>query len=56
MKNTKNSLEAVKREIFYYLGKNVSDDEAEEIMYIKEDNPTASLDEIISDYYGCMEA
>ena len=56
MSTTKTSLESIKREIFYYLGKNVPDDEAEEIMYMKEDNPTASLDEIISDYYGCMEA
>ena len=47
------SIEHVKREVYYYLGKMPTVDEAEEILDFAEANPSASLDEIISDYYGC---
>lgn len=47
------SIEFVKKEVYYYTGKVVSNVEAFEILDIAEDNPYASLDEIISDYYTC---
>ncbi len=47
------SIEQVKREVWYYRGKMPTVEEAEEIMDFVEANPSASLDEIISDYYGC---
>jgi hypothetical protein len=42
----------LKREIWYYIGKKATDEEAEEILGFIEDNPEASIDEIISDYFG----
>lgn len=47
------SIEQVKRDVYYYLGRRPTVQEAEEIMDFAEMNPSASLDEIISDYYGC---
>ena len=47
------SIEYIKNEILYYTGMKVSTQEAEEIRGFAEDCPGASLDEIISDYYGC---
>lgn len=47
------TIEQIKKEIWYYAGKKASTAEAEEILGFVEDNPEASLDEIISDYYGC---
>lgn len=47
------SIELIKKEIFYYCGKQASNQEAEEIKAFAEDCPEASLSEIISDYYGC---
>ena len=43
----------IKDEVFYYLHMQATDEEAEEILGFVEDNPEASLDEIMSDYYGC---
>lgn len=47
------SIEHIKNEVMYYYGLKVSTQEAEEIKAFAEDCPGASLDEIISDYYGC---
>lgn len=47
------SIEQVKKEVLYYNGRNITDDEAEEILALIEDCPGASLSEIISDYYNC---
>lgn len=47
------SIEQVKKEVLYYNGRNITDDEAEEILAFVEDCPGASLSEIISDYYSC---
>ena len=46
------SIETIKREVYYYRGKLPTVQEAEEIMDFADTNPSASLDEIISDYYG----
>ena len=45
------SIEFIKKEIYYYTGKVVSNVEAFEILDIAEDNPYASLDEITTSYY-----
>lgn len=45
--------EQIKDEVLYYLRRRATDEEAEEILGYVEDNPGASLDEIIADYYGC---
>lgn len=47
------SIELIKNEVLYYTGLKASNQEAEEIKAFAEDCPGASLDEIISDYYGC---
>ena len=47
------SIEYIKNEVYYYIGKKASNQEAQEIQAFAEDCPGASLDEIISDYYGC---
>lgn len=47
------SIEMVKQEVYYCIGRRPTVDEAEEILDFAEMNPSASLDEIISDYYGC---
>jgi hypothetical protein len=52
-KLTAMSIEMIKNEVMYYCGMKVSTREAEEIKAFAEDCPGASLDEIISDYYGC---
>ena len=41
----------MKKEIWYYSGKKATDEEAEEILGFIENNPSASLDEIIQEYY-----
>jgi hypothetical protein len=46
------SIEQLKKEVYYYTGKQCSDEEAEEIMGYAEDYPHVSLDEIISDYFN----
>ena len=48
------TIKEIKEEIFYYIGERATDEEAEEILGFVEDNPGASLDEIVSEYYGCM--
>ena len=47
------SIEMIKNEIYYYTGMKASTQEAQEIKAFVEDCPGASMDEIISDYYGC---
>ena len=47
------TVEQIKKEVYYYIGKKISDDEALEIMYFVEDCPGASLDEIVSEYFSC---
>jgi hypothetical protein len=47
------TIKEIKDEVLYYLRRRATDKEAEEILGFVEDNPEASLDEIISDYYGC---
>lgn len=46
------SLKEIKSEIEYYTGKKPTTQEAQEIAMFY-NNGSASLDEIISDYYGC---
>lgn len=45
------TVEQMKKEIWFYAGKKATNQEAEEIIGFMEDNPSASLDEIIQDYY-----
>ena len=47
------SIEFIKNEVLYYTGMKASTQEAQEIKAFAEYYPGASLDEIISDYYGC---
>lgn len=47
------TIEQIKKEIYYYVGKRATNEEAEEILGFIEDTPDASLDEIISEYYSC---
>jgi hypothetical protein len=47
------SIEQVKKEVWYYRGKMPTVQEAEEILDFAEENPSASLSEIVADYYGC---
>lgn len=47
------TIKQIKDEVLYYLRRKATDEEAEEILGYIEDNPNASLDEIIADYYGC---
>ena len=47
------SIETIKNEVYYYCGLKATNLEAQEIKAFAEDCPVASLDEIISDYYGC---
>ena len=46
------SIDAIKREVWYYRGKLPTVQEAEEIMDFVDLNPSADLSEIIADYYG----
>ena len=45
-------IEKIKKEVYYYNGRHITDDEALEILDFKAENSEASLDEIIKDYYG----
>ena len=47
------SIERVKQEVYYCIGRRPTVQEAEEIMDFADLNPSADLSEIISDYYGC---
>ena len=47
------TIKEVKEEVLYYLRRMATDEEADEILGFIEDNPDASLDEIIQEYYGC---
>jgi len=40
-------------EVEYYIGKRISKREAEEIKWHLENHPHATLEEIVSAYYGC---
>ena len=46
------SLNQIRTEVYYYTGREATDEELEEIIDFKNENPHASLDEIIKDYYG----
>lgn len=46
------SVEQIKKEAYYYLGRDITEAEAEEILAFTEDCPSASLDEILSDYFN----
>ena len=46
------TIEMIKDEVEYYTGRTCSDDEAKEIKWFCETNH-ASLEEVISAYYGC---
>ena len=45
-------IEKIKKEVYYYTGREATDEELEEIIDFKNENPHASLSEIIKDYYG----
>ena len=47
------SIERIKQEVWYCIGRRPTVQEAEEIMDFAELNTSADLSEIISDYYGC---
>ena len=47
------SLKEIKSEIEYYTGKKPTAQEVQEIAIYYNNSCGASLDEIISDYYGC---
>ena len=47
------SIEMIKKEVYYYCGRSISDDEAEEILAFAKDCPGAALNEIVEDYYNC---
>lgn len=47
------TLEQMKKEIYYYIGENVPDEEAEDILGLVEELPGTPLNEIISEYYSC---
>lgn len=47
------SIEMIKKEVYYCIGRRPTVQEAEELMDFVELNPCADLSEIISDYYGC---
>jgi hypothetical protein len=47
------SIKQIKEEVLYYLRRRATDEEAEEILDFVKENPSASLGEIISEYYGC---
>lgn len=45
-------LSRIKEEIYYYLGREVSDEEALEVLDFAQSNPDADLSEIVSDYFN----
>lgn len=45
-------LKRIKEEIYYYLGREVSDEEALEVLDFAQSNPDADLSEIVSDYFN----
>ena len=47
------TIEQIKDEVYYYIGKRITNDEAEEILWFIEDNPGVSLDEIVQEYFSC---
>ena len=47
------SIETIKKEAYYYLGKHITDDEAAEVADFVSQNPGASLCEILADYFSC---
>ena len=46
------TIKQIKEEIYYYIRERATDEEAEEILDIMKNNPNASLDEIVAEYYG----
>ena len=49
------NLADIKDEAEYMLGYEISDDEAKEIQWYTDYNKSASLEEIIQDYYACAQ-
>ena len=47
------TIQKIKKEVYYYLGREATNEEAEEILDFKAQNPHTSLGEIIADYYDC---
>lgn len=46
------SIEFIRKEIYYYTGKEPTNEEIEEIKYFHDQSPDSDLSEIISDYYS----
>lgn len=47
------TIEQLKKEIYYYAGIKLTDEEAWEIYDIMQENSHADLSAIVADYYGC---
>ena len=47
------TIQQIKKEVYYYTGREATEKEAAEILDFKNQNPHASLEEIIADYYEC---
>ena len=47
------TIKQIKEEVYYYIGKHITDGDAEEILGFVEDNSETSLDEIIQEYFSC---
>ena len=47
------TIQQIKKEVYYYTGREATEEEAEEILDFKNQNPHASLGDIIADYYEC---
>ena len=47
------TIQQIKKEVYYYLGRAATDEQAAEILDFKNQNSHASLGEIIADYYEC---
>ena len=48
-------IRTIKDEAEYMLGYEIADDEAKEIQWFTDYNKGASLEEIIQDYYACVQ-
>lgn len=46
-------IETIKQEVYYYVGKKISDREAKEIKMFADFHKTTPLGEIIEAYYSC---
>ena len=46
------NIEFIRKEIYYYTGKEPTNEEVEEIKYFYDQSQDSNLSEIISDYHG----